>query len=149
MSTGPHAQKAPQLTLAFSQVAAQPSSVRQKNPPPFSLRLTYEEKARLQEEASGRPLGEFIRLKLLGKKGQTPRQHRAPDVDDQKLATLLAELGRSGLASNLNQLAKAANTGTLDVSPDLTRNFEEACRDIRAMREMLMAALGFKTGKRP
>ncbi len=111
MSIGPQSSPAPQLTAAFTQ-AAQPSRVRRKRPPPFSVRLTAEEKARLRVEAAGRPLGEFIRSRVLGSSGQSPRTQRAPAADDQKLAAVLAELGRSRLSSNLNQLAKAANVMT-------------------------------------
>ncbi|WP_341917522.1 plasmid mobilization protein [Hydrocarboniphaga effusa] len=137
------------LTLAFNQVAAKPTRERRRKPAPFSIRLSSEEKARLRKEAKDRPLGEFIRARVLGESGQRRRALRCPVADDQKLAAVLAELGRSRLSSNLNQLAKAANTGTLDISPDLTRAFEEACRDIRSMREMLMVALGHKPEGRP
>lgn len=54
----------------------------------------------------------------------------------------MAELGRSRLASNMNQLAKAANAGILDVSEQVIRDLQEACRAIATMREMLIAALG-------
>lgn len=148
MSIAPQSPPTSQLAAAFTQ-AAQPTRVRRKRPPPFSVRLTAEEKARLRAEAAGRPLGEFIRDRVLGSTGQSARTQRAPAADDQKLAAVLAELGRSRLSSNLNQLAKAANMGMLDVSPDLTHSFEKACRDIQTMREMLMVALGSKPKGRP
>lgn len=40
------------------------------------------------------------------------------------LALLLSELGQSRLASNINQLAKAANMGTLDITPEIEREIE-------------------------
>ena len=57
---------------------------------------------------------------------------------------VLAELGQSRLASNMNQIARAANMGVLDVSAELTQDLEEASRSIAEMREMLIAALGLK-----
>ena len=57
---------------------------------------------------------------------------------------LLAELGHSRLASNMNQLAKAANTGALDASEHTTREILEACWAIAQMRELLIRALGLK-----
>ena len=41
-----------------------------KYPPPFSLRLTFEERARLEKEAAGMALGAYIRLK--GTSNNTP-----------------------------------------------------------------------------
>ncbi|MEL7264830.1 MAG: hypothetical protein AAFP69_08500, partial [Planctomycetota bacterium] len=44
------------------------------------------------------------------------RAKRKPPVEDQKLlAEILARLGASRTASNLNQIAKAAHVGTLSV----------------------------------
>ena len=58
------------------------------------------------------------------------------------LALVLAELGQSRLASNINQLAKAANMGALDVTPEIERELETACREIQTMWALLIAALG-------
>lgn len=55
---------------------------------------------------------------------------------------VLAELGRSRLSSNLNQLAKAANMGTLPVHRDITGELQEACRSVQAMWDALLTALG-------
>ncbi|WP_171098166.1 hypothetical protein [Ruegeria sp. HKCCD7255] len=37
-----------------------------KTPAPFSLRLTFEERAKLEEAANGLPLGAYIKAKLFG-----------------------------------------------------------------------------------
>lgn len=140
---------APELSDAFSRAAASKStSVRRRAPPPFSLRLTAEERESLLAQAGARPLGAFIRARLLGKEVRPRRQRRQPTVDHEKLAAVLAGLGQSRLSQNLNQLAYAANCGTLDVSPDLTRALEAACADIRDMRNMLITALELKPGSR-
>ena len=55
---------------------------------------------------------------------------------------VLAELGKSRLASKVNQLAKAANMSTLDVTPEVEQQLETACREIQTMRTLLIAALG-------
>lgn len=44
------------------------SSKNNKIPTPFSLRLTFEERAALEQEAGDEPLGAYIRKKLLGSK---------------------------------------------------------------------------------
>lgn len=113
-----------------------------KASPPFSLRLSDRERAHLKTCAGDLPLGTYIRSRLLGDETDKPRHSRRPRTDEQAAARLLAELGRSRLASNLNQLARAANIGSLHVDPDAARELHEACRAIRDMRAALMTALG-------
>ena len=114
-----------------------------KTPPPFSLRLTQEERAELERRAGTKPLGQFIREQCLGK-GAKPRcgKRRHAKVDHALAAKALALLGGSRLASNMNQIAKAAHIGALPVTPELSADLDEACSDIQAMRKMLMQALG-------
>lgn len=111
--------------------------------PPFSLRLTREERAHLERDATGMALGAYIRSRLFDDsrlKRRTRNKH--PVKDHQELAKVLGELGRSRLANNLNQLAKAANSGSLEVSPDTERAIQNGCADIQWMRQVLMSALG-------
>ena len=112
--------------------------------PPFSLRLTAEEKAALKREAGAMPLGAFIRTKLLGKGANPRRRSPAPLKDDRALAQVLAELGKARLANNLNQLAKAANSGSLAITPETDKALQQACRDVAWMRERLVASLGLR-----
>lgn len=121
-----------------------------KYPPPFSLRLTYEERARLIAEASGRPLGAYIRECLLGDAAK-PRQWygNSPVKDYEALGRVLGALGQSRLAQNLNQLAKAVHTGSLPVTPETEADLQQACRDVAAMRAELLRALGKMPGDGP
>ena len=64
------------------------------------------------------------------------------------LAKSMGELGKSRLASNLNQIAKAANIGALPVSPELEDELSEACGAIQDMRDLLVKALGLKSKSR-
>lgn len=137
---------APQVSEEFGQVSNSQASFpgHYKPAAPFSLRLTVEERALLDELAGGWPLGAYIRQRLLGEKADKRRTVRKPKIDEQKLALVLAELGKSRLSSNLNQLAKAANMGTLDVSQEVEGQLQEACRAVLAMRDALITALGLK-----
>ena len=115
-----------------------------KKPSPFSLRLTFEERARLESEAGTLPLGAYIKLKLLSE-GEVPAHRlrpRRPLKDQEALGQLLALLGRARLANNLNQLAHAANTGSLPVTPDTLTAIREACAEVAYMRQELLRALG-------
>ncbi|HEY4372500.1 MAG TPA: hypothetical protein VGN52_11300 [Burkholderiales bacterium] len=122
------------------------SSKSRKSQPPFSLRLSAEEKAELVRKAGKKPLGAYIRTCLLGG-AETPRRaRRQPAKDDKALAKLLGELGKAKLANNLNQLARAAHLGALPVTPDTEKALADACQEVRWMRDTLIAALGLQAG---
>ena len=123
---------------------------RKRYPPPFSLRLTFEERAALEKAAAGMPLGAYIRSRLFD--GSTPPRRtrgRFPVKDHQALGKVLGELGRLRLANNLNQLARAANTGSLPVTPETETALKDACAEIRSMRAELMRALGLNGKPEP
>ncbi len=129
--------------------AAEHNAIRAKAlgaPTPFSLRLTAQEKAALKREAGSTPLGAYIRTKLLGDGTSQRRKSRMPVKDDKALAQLLGELGRARLANNLNQLAKAAHTGSLPVTPETEKAIQMACRDVQWMKDHLITALGLGLG---
>lgn len=120
--------------------------MRKKRTPPFSLRLTFEQRARLEQDAAGSSLSAYIHERLFGAEAQPARRKRgkAPVKDQQAIAELLAKLGRSRLSSNLNQLARLANLGALPVTPDTETAIIEAADDIAAMRKLLIEALGLE-----
>ncbi|MEL6365991.1 MAG: hypothetical protein AAFR11_14240 [Pseudomonadota bacterium] len=128
--------------------AAEPRK-RRKHPPPFSIRFTDEERARLEQAAGSLALAAFIRLKLFEDMEDAPpkrrriakRQH-SPTAELAMLSQMLGALGQSRLASNMNQIAKVANVGALPVSPELEADLAEACTAIQEMRRELIAALG-------
>ncbi len=111
--------------------------------PPFSLRLSPDERAILERNAAGVPLGTYIRNRLFeGTSLSSPGRRRSLVHDHKIIAKLLAELGRSHLASNVNQLAKAANLGILPLGPETEAAIARACSSIELMRNMLLKALG-------
>ncbi|MBO9462480.1 hypothetical protein [Labrenzia sp. R5_0] len=118
-----------------------------KTPPPFSLRLTFEERAKLDAAANGVPLGAYIRAILFDEElPKVRRRSTNPVKDHEALGRVLAALGGSHLSSNLNQLARAVNTGTLPVHPEIEAELREACADIAQMRAALIEALGLDGG---
>lgn len=137
------------LSQRFSSaVAAQPKKTAY--PPPFSLRLTCDERARLDELRGTKSLSAYIRQQLFGdaaaprKKGGT-----SPVRDADALARVLGALGQSRLSANLNQLAKAVNMGALPVTPETEADLAAACRDVSEMRIDLLRALGKSPGDGP
>jgi len=114
-----------------------------KRPPPFSIRFTHKERQILDRGANGKPWADYIRERLFEDVSMRQRG-RKDTIHHAAIGKLLGELGKSRLASNLNQIAKAANQGTLPVTPELQKDLKEACADIRMMRDALISALGIK-----
>ena len=125
--------------------------LRQKTLSPFSIRFTAEERAFLDQMAGDIPLADFLRSLIFDEDRLSKRRRRrkSPVKDAQLLSQVLAELGKSRLSSNVNQLAKQANSGSLEVSPDTEKALQEACSDIKWIRFMLMEALGIQPGEDP
>lgn len=117
---------------------------------PFSLRLTKAEREKLERQAGSIPLAAYIKSCIFSDDAPTYRKRRKPPVADQAaLAEVLAVLGASRLASNLNQLAHATNVGSFYFDEDAKAAILRACRDVRAMRQLLMRALGLQHDDAP
>jgi hypothetical protein len=117
---------------------------------PFSLRLSQQERARLTVEAAGAPLGAYIKAKVLDTQVPVRMRRTGLSIEDRKsLAQVLALLGRSRLSSNLNQLAQAVNIGALPMTPETEAELFEVLREVRALRSLLMSALGLKAEDAP
>ncbi|MGR3551655.1 hypothetical protein [Pseudooceanicola sp.] len=130
----------------FTDAARRPVRRKAKKPPPFSLRLNVEEREMLEVAAANMPLGSYIKAKLFDG-DLSPRRTRgqAPVKDHAALAQVLGMLGNMRLASNLNQLARSANIGTLPLTPEVEEELATACAAVIAMRAELMRALGYES----
>lgn len=137
-------------SVAFRLAANPPPAAtkRRKPCPPFSLRLSVAERARLDRDAGNMPLGAYVRSRLFDSPPTPRRVSRRPLKDEQLLAKLLGQLGEARLANNLNQLAYAANCGTLPVSPETEAALMSAYTEVQAMRRDLMTALGLEADDR-
>ncbi|WP_417433805.1 hypothetical protein [Kiloniella sp.] len=116
-----------------------------KRPAPFSLRLTFEERAQLEKDAEGTSLSAYIKWRLFDPGRPRPKKRGKDPVKDHKiLAALIAKLGKSRLSQNINQLAKAVHTGSLPVTPETEADLQKASKDIADIRLLLIEALGLK-----
>jgi hypothetical protein len=112
---------------------------------PLSLRLSREERARLEQDAAGQSLGGYIKARLFEAETPTRSARRPLPVRDQRtIAQALAQLGRSELAASLRDLADAARSGSLECDAEVRAALLTACADIQSIRSMLVAALGLK-----
>lgn len=138
------------LSDDFSAVAAPPENPkpgRKRRLPPFSLRLSEAERARLAADAAGAPLGAYVKLKLFDGMAVGRKRRKGIAVEDrQALAQALALLGRSRLSSNLSQLAQAASIGVLPVTPETETYLLETLEDVRDIRRLLLTGLGRESG---
>ena len=90
-------------------------------------------------------LSDYVRSKLFQGNYNPPkkpkRRRKSPVKDHASLAQVLALLGKSHIANNINQLARAANTGSLPVNIETERALIDAAKDVARMRKMLIEAL--------
>ena len=86
-------------------------------------------------------LGSYIKAKALGGGPLT----RATAVEDRRaLSQALALLGQSRVASNLNQIAHAANLGSLVFNPEEQAALQEALSHVAEIRQLLLKATGLR-----
>lgn len=147
----------PIISSAFNEAANQPpqkpakkqrdykprrKGTRRSDVSPVTLRLTAEERERLEELAIGMTLSAYIRACVFAEE-EKRRKRRPKDVvaDKKALAECLALLGQSRMASNLNQLAYHANIGALYVDDEVKAQINESYETIKEMRALLIAAL--------
>ena len=117
---------------------------------PVSIRLSEPERAELATRAGTVPVSTYIKRVLFGDGGVPPRREtRRITPEREALGCLLAALGKSQLGNSLARLAKLAETGALYCDPETLAGLRRASDDLRAMRAMLMQALGKETDPDP
>ena len=116
---------------------------KKKRSSPFSLRLSFEERAQLERESGRMSLGAYIKSRLFSGK-KTPKRSRPKNAlkDEQALAQVLSALGRSGISKSLAELSKASKEGRLLITGEADEGLREACQAVITMRDHLITALG-------
>ena len=117
-----------------------------QRPAPLSLRLTDVERQQLTTQAGSMPLGAYIKSVVFADEAAKYRKTPKPPVAEQQLlAEVLARLGESRTASNLNQIAKHLNQGTLVVDDELEADLKKAFAEVAWLRTTILQALRGKT----
>ncbi|APX16078.1 hypothetical protein BWR17_09645 [Phaeobacter inhibens] len=123
----------------------QTQNSKSKRISPLSIRLSKEERELLVQQAGSLSLAGYIKSVVFADNAPRYRTRRqTPEMDAKLLAELLAHLGSSRVASNLNQIAKHLNQGNLIVDPDLDNDLRQAVEEVAMIRRTLLQALGVK-----
>lgn len=111
--------------------------ISSKRTPPFSIRLSQEERAEIEKRAAdaGLTIGGYCKSIIFN--APPPRRSRRPPIDKVELARLLGEIGRLG--NNLNQIAHKLNMEVLIDLPEL----QSALKDLGILRASVVMALGY------
>jgi hypothetical protein len=120
-------------------------TVKSGRRPPLSVRLNDREYALLRQRAGNLPLSTYVKQAALGTDAPVSRQRNPPSRDQRILGAILAALGQSRLPGNLNQLAKAVQSGSLPVDATTQRQIAQACEDVGLIRTALLMALGVQS----
>lgn len=115
---------------------------------PLSVRFTEAERKELECKAGDLTLSAYVRARCIGDEAAAHRTRgKRPIKDFEALGRVLGALGRSQLSNNLNQLARAANSGTLGLPQETQASIEDASEDIAFIRAALIEALGLQEVK--
>lgn len=122
-----------------------PKRKRKRCPKPVFVRVTEKEREQLERNAGDLTISAYVRSCCIGDNAKPHRTRgKRPVKDYEALCQVLGALGKSKLPNNVNQLAKAVNTGTLGL-PEVTEEaILKAAYDIAYIRLTLIKALGLK-----
>lgn len=151
-------QTSPTATLSdtFNACAARPERATKTNGTdsaeklyPVSFRVTASEKKHLKRKAGKQSLSAYMRDTLLGDYVEdSPKRPstkpKARKLDALEAARLLSMFGQSELATHVLALSMLAQSGELDVTPEVNEQLARACDDIEAMKGALLVALGMR-----
>ncbi|MEI9849885.1 MAG: hypothetical protein WDN24_02290 [Sphingomonas sp.] len=108
---------------------------RPKRAAPFCLRLSADERARLERDAGGIPLGTFIKARLL---------NNDPATDRKFAARTLATFGQIGTLDYLLALDEACRAGEAFLPPRLQQPLPGLIDALRRFKDWLLRILGVR-----
>ena len=112
-----------------------------RHTPPFSLRLTQDERERLNADAGDWPVGAYVRSRLFDAPSPRKRSSRRLDADRRIMLQILSELGKQHVSSSLNQTLKSIQDGEMEVTPELVGMLKKTRADLRDIKRLLKNAL--------
>lgn len=125
---------------AAAQEAEPKAPKNRKRPSPLSVRLSENERAKLEAAAAGQSLNSYVKERLFA--GTRPRKSAVQDYD--ALARALSMLGRSDIQKRLSALLLAIESERLVASQEVEQDIRAACATVAVIRAELVTALGLK-----
>ena len=142
MSNG-HSQKLRSSTRPrFNRV----SLTRPRSKPCYvTVRVTPEEKVRLETDAAGTSISAHVRDRLFGESVKPRRTRgRFPVKDYEALSRVLRALGKAKLYNNLHLILLALDEQRIAMEPPLEAELRDTFAVVCQMREDLVSALGLQ-----
>jgi len=130
------------LRFIFETMTDRPNDIRQ---PIRSVRLREGQDPILRAAAAahGLSVNAYILWRVFEPASPLPKpRRRLSRLDEQFAAQALALLGQSRIPNNLNQMARLANVGALDLTPEVLADLEAALQHVRDIRNVTYRALG-------
>ena len=109
---------------------------------PFSMRLSVEERARLDSLAGDMTAAAYVRSRLFDTPSPRSRKIRRFDVNQSLLKKLVRQLGRQHISSSLHRIMNAIDEGDLELDDELDVELRALCSDLRQLRRTIRKALG-------
>lgn len=109
---------------------------------PFSMRLSVEERARLDALAGDMTTSAYVRSRLFDTPSPRSRKIRRFDVNQSLLKKLVRQLGRQHISSRLHRILNAIDDGDLEVDDKLELELRYLCSELRHLRRRIRKAIG-------
>ncbi len=114
-----------------------------------TVRVTPEEKQRLETEAAGISISAHVRDRLFGEDVKPRRTRgRFPVKDYEALSRVLRALGKANLYNNLHIILLALEEQRVSMEPQLEAELRDTFAVVCQMREDLVSALGLQPRNR-
>jgi hypothetical protein len=109
----------------------------------LSVPLTPEQKMDLLRRAGTKPVSRYARDVLFAANDNPrPARIRSRKSREVMAATILAQLGKSDVASSLREIARGVQLGIIMVTPETDAALREAAADVNAAAKAALRALG-------
>lgn len=124
--------------------AANHKPAKPKRMAPLSVRLSKEQRERLERDAMGMALNAYVLSKLFEDEGKPNRRRKKPTKRDKAIARALRRLGGCGIVTYLVSQILAVEEGRLILSDDEEKDLREAHAEFYALRRDLVEAMGLE-----
>lgn len=135
---------APRLEADFS-CAVNHKPAKRKRMAPLSVRLSKEQRERLERDAMGTALNAYVLIKLFDDDDKPNYRRKKPTKRDKAVARALRRLGGCGITTYLLSQILAVEEGRLIISDEEEKELRAARAEVDALRRDLVAAMGLES----